>query len=160
MQKGEEPTVIKLCSYAGINRSTFYRHHPDVLDLMDKTEKEIQIGLLNSFCYKDEFFERLENPSEVLEPLIAYIGSNKLFYREYLKKHAGIPTEEGFQKWWDTSIKPMFIGHGISDEEHMRYYFEYVRSGFASVVELWLENGCKETPSELAELISRMLPQR
>ena len=160
MQRGEEPTVTDLCSYAKINRSTFYRHHTDVVDLMEETEKEIQHGLFESAKAELGFLGGLSTSAEALEPLIEYIGTYKEFYIGYLRRHAGIPTEEGFRMYWNLVIKPMFLEHGVIDEPHMRYYFEFVRSGFTSVVELWLENGCIETPRELAEIIHKILPQK
>ncbi len=49
IQRGKK-SISQLCEEAGINRSTFYRHYRDVYDLMDRTEREIQQGLIKSLA--------------------------------------------------------------------------------------------------------------
>jgi hypothetical protein len=42
----------------------------------------------------------------------------------------------------------------------MRYYFSYAKSGFETVLHMWLEGGCIESPREIAEIIHKMLPAK
>lgn len=159
LEQNREPTVGQLCDRAKINRSTFYRHYHDVFDLMESVEREIQKGLFRS-ADRSGLFRAGRPSAEVLEPLIAYIGQHRHFYRAYLQRSGGFPAEEGFLELWNTHIKPMFASHGVESEAHMRYYFEYVKSGFVTILRLWLEDSCAESPAEIAEIMSRMLPQK
>ncbi len=160
LAQDQEPTVGQLCDAAGINRSTFYRHYRDIPDLMEKTEKEIQKGLFRTVESQGDFLNRLENSSEALESLIAYIGQNRHFYRIYLQKHGDSASVEGYQLFWEENIKPMFLAHGVENKASMQYYFAYARSGFMSVLRLWLETGCRESPHDLAEILYQMLPRK
>ncbi len=156
----KEPTVGQLCERAGINRSTFYRHYADVFDLMEKTEKDIQQGLIDSLRGEDSFLMRLSVSPEALTPLIAYIGGNRHFYRIYMRKYGGVPLSETFNQFWEMKIVPCFRLHGIENETHMRYFFEYVKAGFMMVIGSWLNNGCQEPPGELAEILYKMMPAK
>ncbi len=160
LEREQEPTVVQLCEAAQINRSTFYRHYRDIPDLMEKTEKEIQKGLFRAVGSRNDFFDRLESSGEALEPLVSYIFQNRHFYRSYLKKPRDSALDEGYRLFWEKKIQPMFLVRGVESEAHMRYYFEYAKSGFMSVLRLWLEKGCAESPQELAGILYQMLPRK
>ena len=159
MARDREPTVGQLCEAARINRSTFYRHYRDIPDLREKTEKEIQRGLFRAMEDQGSFLDRLKSSSDALEPLIAYIGQNRHFYRVYLRRHRDAVLEDSYRLFWEKKIQPVFLTHGVEDEAHMQYYFVYAKSGFTSVLRLWLEGGCRESPRELAGVLYQMLPR-
>ena len=156
----QEPTVSELCEAARINRSTFYRHYRDIPDLMEQTEKEIQKGLFRTVGSQGDFLERLESSSDALEPLISYIGQNRHFYRVYLKKSGDAALEDGYQLFWEKKIQPLFLAHQVENEARMRYFFAYAKSGFVTILRMWLEGGCRESPRELAWIIHKMLPAK
>ncbi len=160
LAREEDPTVGQLCEAAGINRSTFYRHYRDIPDLMEKTEKEIQKGLFRSVGGQGNFLERLESSSEPLESLISYIGQNRHFYRAYLRKNGKSALEDGYQLFWEKEIRPLFLAHGVEKEARMRYYFAYAKSGFETILRMWLEGDCIESPQEIAGIIHKMLPAK
>ena len=151
MEQDREPTVGELCERAHINRSTFYRHYLDVFDLMEKTEMEIQKGLAQILA-KDE--------PEHFERLARYVSEYRNFYRIYLKKNRDGSMEDGFQAIWETRLKPRFLAAGITDERRMLYYFHYVRAGMTTVLRLWLEDGCRETPEEIARILRNSIVRR
>ncbi|MBQ3704773.1 MAG: TetR family transcriptional regulator C-terminal domain-containing protein [Oscillospiraceae bacterium] len=160
LEREQEPTVGQLCKAAQINRSTFYRHYRDIPDLMEKTEKDIQKGLFRTVGGQGDFLQRLESSSDALEPLISYIGENRHFYRAYLRKNGGAALEDGYQLLWEKKIQPLFLTHRVESEARMRYYFTYAKSGFVTVLRMWLEGGCRESPRELAGIIHKMLPTK
>ena len=160
LEREQEPTVGQLCEAAQINRSTFYRHYRDIPDLMEQTEKEIQKGLFRSVGSHGDFLELLESSSDALESLISYIGENRHFYRVYLKKNGDAALKDGYQLFWEKQIQPLFLAHRVESEARMRYYFAYAKSGFETVLRMWLEGGCRESPRELAGIIHKMLPAK
>ena len=160
LAREQELTVSELCEAARINRSTFYRHYRDIPDLMEKTEKEIQKGLFRTVGRQGDFLARLESSSDALEPLITYIGQNRHFYRIYLRKHGDAALEDGYQLFWEKKIQPLFLARGVESEARMRYFFAYAKSGFVTVLRMWLESGCRESPRELAGILHKMLPAK
>ncbi|MCR5826365.1 MAG: TetR family transcriptional regulator C-terminal domain-containing protein [Oscillospiraceae bacterium] len=160
MNQGKEPTVGQICDAAGINRSTFYRHYVDVYDLMASMEQEFKHGLFQSIQGDRTILSRLAGDASVLESLIDYIGKNPQFYRVYLQNHETLPLSEEFRRYWETQVAPLFRACGVNQESRMRYYYSFFKAGLLSVLRLWLENGCVETPSELSQVIAKMLPAR
>ena len=150
--QGNEPTVAEICRRAEINRSTFYRHYIDINDLMEKAEADIQKGLLQSLGEAVP-----PNSTEFLLPFLHYIEQNKSFYIAYLGSHIGKPMESGFNFLWDKYLIPMFRSHGVTNERHMLYYYDYARSGFMAVLMRWLESGCAESCEEIAYMLSQLL---
>lgn len=160
MDRDIEPTVGQICEYAGINRSTFYRHYAGVYELMERMEQEFQHGLYQSIHGKAPLLPRLASEEDALVPLIAYIGKNPHFYRIYLKKNMEIPFSGRFQRYWQSRVEPLFRSFGVNEEASMRYYYAYFKAGFLNVLRLWLENGCKESPEEISRIIFHILPAR
>ena len=39
-------------------------------------------------------------------------------------------------------------------ERHLEYRLEFFRSGLNAIIKLWLKNGCRETPEEMADVIA------
>ncbi len=68
--------------------------------------------------------------------------------------------EDGYQLFWEKKIQPLFLAHRVESEARMRYYFAYAKSGFVTILRMWLEGGCRESPRELAGIIHKMLPTR
>ena len=157
LMRGREPAVGELCETAQINRSTFYRHFKDIPDLMEKTETEMQKGLVLSVGGEGSILERLAASEEALVPLVSYIGENRYFYRIYMRNRAELPMKANFQMFWEKRIRPLFEATGVMSEIRMRYYFLYVQAGFAAVLKKWLDQDCAESPEEIASVLYRML---
>ncbi len=150
LDQGKEPTVGEICKGAEINRSTFYRHYLDIYDLMEKTETEIQKGLTEMLASSAE-------KEDALAQLTRYISEYGSFYRIYLQKHLSGSMEEGFQNYWESHLKPLFQKAGVTDERRMLYYYQFVKTGIMTVLKLWLEDGCRESPEEIAHILRTML---
>ena len=149
MAQDREPTVGELCEHAQVNRSTFYRHYLDVYDLMEKTEEEIQKGLAEILKTSGE--------GDPLEGMVRYVGGYGSFYRIYLKKHLADSMEAGFQSYWESHLRPVFLKAGVKDERRMLYYYQFVKAGVMTVLKLWLEDGCREDPEEIARILRAMM---
>jgi hypothetical protein len=40
-------------------------------------------------------------------------------------------------------------------DSHIRYHIEFFRNGLNAIIKLWLAGGCKESPSEMAEILKK-----
>lgn len=157
MEQEKEPTVGDICREAHVNRSTFYRHYLDIYDLMKKTERAIQLELVGAMKQGGLKPDLETLTPEALIPMVAFIGNYRSFYRSYLKTHLDVSMEAGMQTVWDRYIKPMFCAHGVTDETHMLYYYQNFKAGVLSMLKLWLDRGCTESPQEVAEMITKTL---
>lgn len=150
MESGREPSVNQLCTHAGINRSTFYRHYQDVPDLMEKTEAELQKGLASILSDEEG------NEGKLLERMVSYIGQYQRFYRIYLQK-SNHSFETGILKLWDSRLRSRFEAAGVHDEKRMNYYYQFVRAGVVQVLKIWIDGGCRESAGEISGILRSML---
>ena len=157
MEQQKEPTVGDICKQAQVNRSTFYRHYLDIFDLMEKTERAIQLELVDVMRQGGLRPDMQALTAEALLPMVEFIGRYRSFYRSYLKTHLGVSMEAGMQTVWDRYLKPVFLSRGVTDEAHMLYYFQYFKAGVLSMLKLWLDRDCRESPMEIAGMMEKIL---
>lgn len=145
-------TVREICELAEINRSTFYAHYTDVYDLFEKVEQQISKMLAETVNTNAQ----IGGMQAVIEGVFTFIGGYKEFYQIYKETNRMLsvirimtqPFEKQVQQ-----IKAIDYGHGIESE--MAYHFDFLSAGLGSMITLWLDTGCKETPHELYEILLR-----
>lgn len=145
-------TVREICELAEINRSTFYAHYTDVYDLFEKVEQQISKMLAETVNTNAQ----IGGMQAVIEGVFTFIGGYKEFYQIY-KETNRMPSvirimTQPFEKQVQ-QIKSIDYGHGIESE--MAYHFDFLSAGVGSMITLWLDTGCKETPHELYEILLR-----
>ena len=136
-----EITVSEICQKAEVNRSTFYANYFDIEDLSEKVKKSLFEEF--SYIYNNETI--CSTNSNTFLKLFYHIKSNPLLYKAYFKLGAGF-TEKEIK--FDKSLAENFF-----DNKYIDYHIEFFRNGINAVIRKWLENGCKETPEEIEEII-------
>ena len=133
-------TVSDLIKMAELNRSTFYANYIDIFDLADKTRETLGNDFGKLFAEYDYFNER----TGALK-MFRHIKENQIFYKTYFKlcydeKHliSIYDSERAKTEHIDTNIK---------------YHIEFFRNGLNAIIKLWLAEGCKESPEEMAEVL-------
>jgi AcrR family transcriptional regulator len=133
-------TVSDLIKMAELNRSTFYANYIDIFDLADKTRETLENDFGKLFAEYDYFNER----TGALK-MFRHIKENQIFYKTYFKlcydeKHliSIYDSERAKTEHIDTNIK---------------YHIEFFRNGLNAIIKLWLAEGCKESPEEMAEVL-------
>ncbi len=137
-----EISVSDICKRAELNRTTFYANYIDIYDLADKVLKKLESEVEELYS-----FERTHqyNSNNYLK-LFEHIKDNQIFYKTYFKLN-------------DSSQKTTYIydidqARDFFDDKYIEYHIEFFKAGFNAVVKIWLDNGCKETPEEMLEIIS------
>ncbi|HHV10781.1 MAG TPA: TetR family transcriptional regulator [Clostridiales bacterium] len=148
-------TVNDICSKAEINRSSFYAHYENIYDLMEKMEKEIELGVVeiykNSDISLDNFFS--ERREEYLAIMIRFIGQHRDFYRAYMKLHPSNDIVSSMRLLLETGSRPYFDLLGLESEKDIIYHLTFFNKGMMSVIQYWIDTGCEETPEYLSNLI-------
>ena len=136
----KDVTVSDLIKMTELNRSTFYANYIDIFDLADKTREKLENEFSNLFANYDYFNDR----SGALK-MFTHIKENQLFYKTYFKlcyneKHliSIYNAERAEKEHIDSNIK---------------YHIEFFRNGLNAIIKLWLADGCKESPEEMAEVL-------
>ena len=137
-----EITVSDLIKTTGLNRSTFYANYIDIYDLGDKTREKLEREFSNLFADYDYFNER----SGALK-MFTHIKENQIFYKTYFKL---CYDEKHLISIYDTRR---------AEQEHIasniKYHIEFFRNGLNAIIKLWLADGCKESPEEMAEVLKQ-----
>ena len=133
-------TVSDLIKVTGLNRSTFYANYLDIFDLADKTREKLESEFSNLFADYDYFNDR----GGALK-MFRHIKENQLFYQTY------------FKLCYDDKHLISTCDPKRAEQEHvfanLKYHIEFFRNGLNAIIKLWLADGCKESPEEMAEVL-------
>lgn len=161
-EKGFEAITVKdITVKAEINRGTFYLHYQDKYDLMDKCQQEIMYqmsniaktilskGVLDSetaFSLAISLFEYLSQNADFMKAVLGPKGdlSFQIKIKEFMRKTL-----------FEDSEQNSFIKQGallVPGE----YLTSYIVSAHLGVIQQWLQHGGKESPQEMAPILSTM----
>ncbi len=135
-------TVSEIIKETGLNRSTFYANYIDIFDLADKTREKLE----NEFSALFREYDYFNETSGALK-MFRHIKENQIFYKTYFKlcysdKHL-------------ISIYDQRRADKENMNDNLKYHIEFFRNGLNAIIKLWLANGCKESPEEMAEVIKQ-----
>lgn len=134
-------SVTDICKLAEVNRTTFYANYLDIYDLADAVQDTLEQEVAT--LYQEER-DRSYNSNNFLK-LFRHIYENQSLYKTYFKLGA----DRRFKLvQYDTEQAMQYYNN-----QYMEYHVEFFRNGLNAVVKKWLENGCKETPEEINEVI-------
>jgi len=133
--------VSDLCKKANLNRSTFYANYIDIYELADTIREKLEDKLAE--LYKDDITQGFNSNNYLI--LFRHIQQNQILYQTY------------FKLGYDEKYKILQYDHDLAkkhfNDRFIDYHMEFFKSGLTKVIKLWLQNGCKETPEEMFEVI-------
>ncbi|MFJ2043427.1 MULTISPECIES: TetR/AcrR family transcriptional regulator [Paenibacillus] len=164
-EKGFKAITVKdITTKANINRGTFYAHYQDKFDLMTKCEEEIMLDM--SRITKQNYpsvIAALESDSEKLIPfsltvsIFEYLNLNGGFMKAVLGPNGDLTFQTRLKQFmWET-----LYGNNPNSfvkEENLlvpgQYLAAYMGTAIIGVIQQWLESGTKETPQEMARILT------
>ena len=135
-------TVSDIIKLTQLNRSTFYANYVDIFDLADKTRQTLENEFAHLFAQYDYFNER----SGALK-MFTHIKKNQIFYKTYFKLC-----------YDDKHLVSIYDPKRAEKEQlnaNLKYHIEFFRNGLNAIIKLWLADGCKESPEEMAEVLKK-----
>lgn len=132
-------TVSDICKMTGLNRSTFYANYLDIYDFAEKLKEKLENDFSDEFSKYGEQADALK--------MFQHIKDNQIFYKTYFKLCDVIRKEIAV---YDAKRAEKEFGN-----KYIRYHIEFFRSGLNAIIKMWLADGCKETPEEMAEIIKQ-----
>lgn len=147
IRKYNDITIKEMCYEAGINRSSFYTHYQDINDLMIKTELKLSKEIMKIFDPTKKWTE------EVFVELFEFILKNRVFYSSYLMTNEQTFMEKNdFSKFIDI-VNKNITNLNINSNEKV-YHMAFFAGGLKALCKTWLNQGCKETPKQLAQILT------
>ncbi len=136
-----EISVSDICKRAGLNRTTFYANYTDIYGLADTIRDKLEVAV--SDLYKDEITQGF-NSNDYLK-LFQHIQDNQIFYQTYFKL--------GYDNHYKIITYDVNLALEHFQNRFIEYHMEFFKAGITQIINLWLKNGCKESPEEMFEII-------
>ena len=142
-------SVRELCDAAGINRTTFYNHYDGTYEVLAEIEEHFlaQLSAADTISNSEAGLERhIEALCQKLKQnadtalLLLTNNADPAFSSKLLKT-------QGCNEIWQKA------GSAYSDDE-TELLAEFVSGGAYSMVCRWLENGCRQSPKQIASLLT------
>lgn len=138
----KEISVSDIIKMTGLNRSTFYANYLDIYDLADRVRTNLENEFTDRFS---DYDPSNENSGALL--MFTHIKENQLFYKTYFK----LCYDDRFL----VSIYDVEQAEKEQLTGNLRYHIEFFRNGLNAIIKMWLSNGCKESPDEMAEILKQ-----
>ena len=132
-------TVSKICELAKINRTTFYANYLDIYDLVDKVKESMILEFANIFK------EQREHTKDNYLKMFEHVKENQIFYKTYFKLN--------FDKDYKIIYFDKKLAEKMYNNKFIDYHCEFFKAGITAIIKMWLNNGCKESPKEILEII-------
>lgn len=150
-------TVKELCEYADINRGTFYLHYKDIYDMLDSVENEITMQFEKIFLKydadKDESF-----PYPIFLDIFRLIDKNSDLIRTLIGPNGDISFIMKIRELFrHQCIESWIFSHAPRLMPNYDYFSNFIVYGSTGLIENWLITGKKETPEEIAALITKLV---
>ncbi len=152
-------SVRELADLVDINRSTFYLHYTDVYDLLEQTENDLMDQFLSILDPEkknitwDEFANRLKRFFTVLsanQPLCRALMSPNGDIA-FVRKLESLIAENGLRTLRTISDEKNF------DADDLQYVIGFFLSGCIGMVDMWLQNDCKQPVDHMSALAMQLL---
>lgn len=143
-------TVTDVCRAAGANRSTFYSHYSNTLDLLNEVKDQTMHDFYASFEHLPR--EGALTDRKFLDTYLRFVEEHKQLFRVFLEN---VNLFDGFDilMEFENDMKDISPAKSARDKKLSRYKLLFTASGITSIVSFWLESGCKESRDELADII-------
>ena len=133
-------TVRDVADLADVNRGTFYAHYSDVYDLLHQLEDDLLRRLDGkTFRYLTDLFTLASEYSDI-------------FYTLYCRSGDSEFQDKIFNKLKYQYLYEFLSIFGGSESEKLDYCASFIVAGMCTLAKVWIENGMRETPEEMARL--------
>jgi len=136
----DEISVSMICKIAKLNRSTFYANYIDIYDLAEKIKKNMEVEFAEF-----QLSNNAKQDSDGYLNMFKHIKDNQIFFRTYFKLEeiiSDLPTQYRIE-----------LAEKYYNKKYIDYHIEFFRAGLNAIIKKWLNNGCKESPEEINEII-------
>ena len=155
-------TISEICKTAGVNRSTFYLHHENTIDLLKETITYVLDNFASYFTIDAESeviqfancnLQDLKFINEkYLHPYLSFIKENQRVFSAVLSQPTAFDSTAIFQRLFDNVFNPILDRfHYPRDEQN--YVMMFYLNGITAVIMEWLRDGCKKSIEEISAII-------
>lgn len=159
-------TVSEICKKAEVNRSTFYLHYENTVDLLNETVRfllddfkayfHIDIETITN-KFKENSLEELNFiTDEYLQPYLSYIKDNKRVFATVLLYSVSFGFNDVFQRLYENIFDPILERYSYPKSDR-KYVMKFYLKGITAIVEEWLKDDCTKTTKEVSQIIQECI---
>lgn len=155
-------SIKEICEVAGVNRSTFYLHYENTVDLLNETTKFILDSFLTYFSVdKQSITDKYANcelqdlvfiTPEYLTPYLTFIKENQRIFKTSLKHLGSMNFDKVYNKMFEFIFNPVLDRFKFPEHER-EYVLKFYLTGITAIVMEWLKNNCKEPIEDITRII-------
>ncbi len=155
-------TIKEICHKAGVNRSTFYLHYDNINDLLEETIEYISNKFYDSFNNESLDINKIKlsnNKEEgllltdkYLIPYLEFVKENKIIFKLNFKYPNLFKSDSYLKYLYKTYFKELMDYYKV-EEKIQPYVISYYLKGITSIIEIWINNDCKEEINEIIKII-------
>lgn len=149
------PTISEICRRCSINRTTFYLHYVDIVELLGKIQEDIFSQFMDSTKVCEQEVTMMSYHSYLL--FAKHVFANQAFYRLFFRLNTDFPLKTRFEPMWSNVIRPYFLEQGITEEKVMLLRFVAFQAGFTITLRKWVEQDCQVSCEEIAKILSECI---
>ena len=160
-------TISEICEKAKINRSTFYLHYENTVDLLKETTRYVLDNFSSYFSSDvvsdnmDKVTTKYENcdlqeldfiNEKYLYPYLLFIKENQGVFSAILSQPKAFATTDIFHGLFENVFKPILDKfHYPRDEQN--YVMMFYLSGITAIITEWLKDGCQRSIEDVSTII-------
>ena len=155
-------TVSEICKRAEVNRSTFYLHYENTVDLLNETARfllddfaayfNVDVENITNKFKKNSLDELNFISDEYLHPYLSYIKENRIVFSTVLLHSVSFGFNEIFQRLYDNIFNPILERYNYPATDR-KYAMMFYLNGITAIVTEWLKDGCEKTIQEVSQII-------
>ena len=155
-------TVKEICAAANVNRSTFYLHYENTLDLLQETTRYILDKFLSYFhadvqnislqfehCSLNEL---MFITPEYITPYLTFIQENRRLFKTVLKQFGFLKFEKIYDRMFLHIFDPILSRFNIPEHERS-YVIKFYLSGVTAIVLEWINRDCCDPIGSITKII-------
>ena len=155
-------TVSEICKEASVNRSTFYLHYENTVDLLNETAR----FLFDDFvAYFNIDTKNITNKfgeisldelnfitDDYLNPYLLYIKENRRVFTTVLSHSVSFGFNDVFRRLYENIFDPILerFNYPIADRKYVMIFY---LNGITAIVTEWLKDRCEKSIDEVAQII-------
>ncbi len=140
-------TIRELCEKADLNRTTFYLHYTDQVDLLSQIERDV---ILETKAYMKNIHTDRDT-IRLITAFLEYIQKNDLVFRTLFCRHES----ESFRRQFVEEMRQL-LGMELplyGTERRTRYVLSFLMYGSLYVIIEWIQSDYRESPEQIASLL-------
>lgn len=151
----DDISVKNICEEAQISRSAFYLHYEDKYNLVNQYQKEFIVKI------NQEIFENKElTPEDIMLSLVTLLKKEGRLLAKLLSDKGSIEIQNQIKYLIKNNIEnrllEMIKDLSLENPVEKEYFVDYLSGAHLAVLQAWINNGQKETPEELAQIIGKI----